>query len=405
MNKSFCTTGGKAIHLGILHQNPAMSELIRYFSLLLFLTILTPGQAQSTEIKLSSPDRQERYVAGLPVLSPVIFPVYTPEMGFTVAAGGLLTFKTKRNNEYLSHSTFPFIAGISTRGSVIAMSDISTFWFDDRLKMDLKLSYRNREDNYWGVGIENGLDVEQGELTTQYDAAGYEISPEILVRIRPKLYAGVMLDLVQFKATNIAPLMLEDPYVLGFGMEVFSSGLGLTAQFDTRESVVNPQSGVLLKASVMQYDDFLGSDFEFRQFSFDYRQYLNVIRNGSTLAWRYHINLQDGNVPWNMMSTVGGFLDMRGYYTGQFRDRSKMSLIIEYRHKFFGYDAMEPTRHGVTFWLGAATVFPNPQSIKQSLINMGFGYRFEIQPGSNVRIDLGFGTESVGIYMGFHEAF
>jgi len=33
------------------------------------------------------------------------------------------------------------------------------------------------------------------------------------------------------------------------------------------------------------------------------------------------------------------------------------------------------------------------------------GYRFEIQPRSNVRVDFGFGERSSGVYFNFTEAF
>jgi hypothetical protein len=36
---------------------------------------------------------------------------------------------------------------------------------------------------------------------------------------------------------------------------------------------------------------------------------------------------------------------------------------------------------------------------------VGLGYRFELQPRSNVRIDIGFGRNSSGIYFNFTEAF
>ena len=39
------------------------------------------------------------------------------------------------------------------------------------------------------------------------------------------------------------------------------------------------------------------------------------------------------------------------------------------------------------------------------LPNGGFGYRLELQPRSNVRVDFGFGRNSRGIYFNFTEAF
>ena len=82
-----------------------------------------------------------------------------------------------------------------------------------------------------------------------------------------------------------------------------------------------------------------------------------------------------------------------------------MFVLLEYRHRFNKIASMELSRHGMAFWIGGATVFSSSQSIKNPQANMGIGYRFELQPRMNLRIDIGFGTESAGLYLGFNEAF
>ena len=105
------------------------------------------------------------------------------------------------------------------------------------------------------------------------------------------------------------------------------------------------------------------------------------------------------------MSTIGSPNDLRGYYPGQFRDRSVSFLIIEYRHKFFDRGSIELSRHGMVFWIGGGTVFSAISEIKKFLPGMGLGYRYELQPGMNLRIDIGFGPQTMGVYLGFNEAF
>jgi hypothetical protein len=80
-------------------------------------------------------------------------------------------------------------------------------------------------------------------------------------------------------------------------------------------------------------------------------------------------------------------------------------LLVEYRHTFFTRSSNEPSRHGIVFWIGGGTVYSAPQEIKKIVPNTGIGYRYELQPRMNLRIDLGFGTESMGVYLGFNEAF
>jgi hypothetical protein len=39
------------------------------------------------------------------------------------------------------------------------------------------------------------------------------------------------------------------------------------------------------------------------------------------------------------------------------------------------------------------------------LPDFGLGYRFEVQPRMNLRIDFGFGPDAFGVYFDFTEAF
>ncbi len=369
----------------------------------LVVGILPAQDNQNTVFRKSS--RSEKFESGYPILSPFVAPVYTPEMGFMVAGGGLLSFKTKRNNPYLSHSAVPLTMGLGVKGSFLVSTKIVSFWFDDALRFDLDLTFRDRDEHYWGVGIDKGFDVEQGEQNTRYHARAYHISPSIYVRVYRNFYAGILADFRQLSAGDIAPLMMEDEYILNYGTRIFSGGAGLEIHYDSRDYSYNPHQGILFSLSGLQYSPSLGSDNRFSIYTLDYRQYLGIVRDGSVLAWQYKIRIGEGQIPWTEMSTVGGYYDLRGYYRGQFRDESMMFLLLEYRHKFLRPGTAEFSRHGAVFWIAGSTVFNSAQSIKQPLMNVGIGYRFELQPGMNLRLDAGFGIESSGFYLGINEAF
>ena len=66
----------------------------------------------------------------------------------------------------------------------------------------------------------------------------------------------------------------------------------------------------------------------------------------------------------------------------------------------------EYSRSGVVAW--AATGFLGDAGYRHSdvLPNAGVGYRFEVQPRMNARLDFGFGAQgSQGFYISFLEAF
>lgn len=52
-------------------------------------------------------------------------------------------------------------------------------------------------------------------------------------------------------------------------------------------------------------------------------------------------------------------------------------------------------RHGYVLWLGAGALGRNIDDMGHHPIlpNAGVGYRFEVKPAMNIRLDLGFGRE------------
>ncbi|MBA7589263.1 hypothetical protein ES708_31344 [subsurface metagenome] len=332
-------------------------------------------------------------------------PAYTPEMGFIVAGGGLLTFKTKRNNPYLYHSTLPLTLGIGTKGAFFTTAFLTSYWLDNRVRFYLDTWYRNMDDHYWGIGMDKGFDVEKGSQTTAYHHEGFKISSALLFKVVPNFYAGIKADFNNTKASDISELMLEDPHILEFGTNIFNSGLGFSLDYDSRDFPPNASEGLLLRLEGLFYNKTIGSDNDYQIFEFDYRQYLSIIREGSVLAWQLKTRLGFQNVPWTDMSKLGSMNDLRGYYWGQFRDNSMLFILMEYRHSFFDGGSMTFSRHGIVYWIGAGTVYDSTKDFNNGILNTGIGYRYELQPRMNLRIDVGFATESMGVYLSFTEAF
>ena len=395
--------GNKKITLIHMSGNRKMKYRPVLLSLLFTGIVLSAQESEVDHFK--SEKKNQRFEAGVPIVSPFIMPAYTPEMKFIIAGGGLMTFKTKRNNPYLLHSTLPITFGISTNASLFATAFLTTYWRDDKIRFYLDLWYKNMSDNYWGIGIDNGLNVEKDEETTQYHHNGYRVSPTLLFRVANQFYAGLKANINHTVASDISSLMTEDQHIGLFGTDIFNLGTGITLNYDTRDFPPNPSSGLVVKIEGLFFSKSLGSDNSYKIIEFDYRQYLQVIRNGSVLAWQIKARIGLEQVPWTDMSTLGGLYDLRGYYRGQFRDRSMSFILLEYRHAFFRRGSIELSRHGMVFWIGGGTVYSTPQEIKKLLPGMGLGYRYELQPRMNLRIDIGFGTQTMGVYLGFNEAF
>ncbi len=93
---------------------------------------------------------------------------------------------------------------------------------------------------------------------------------------------------------------------------------------------------------------------------------------------------------------------MRGYFEGRFRDKDLLAVQLEYRFPIFW-------RIGGAVFAGAGTVAPDVArfSVGQVKPGLGLGLRFmyDLVERMNVRVDVGFGKNSSGIYMTANEAF
>jgi hypothetical protein len=79
-------------------------------------------------------------------------------------------------------------------------------------------------------------------------------------------------------------------------------------------------------------------------------------------------------------------------------------FIGEYRHQFAKSDG-KLSKSGFVVWVGGGTLGETVAEFDKWLPNGGFGYRFEVQPRMNLRLDVGFGKEARGFYFNFNEAF
>ena len=84
-------------------------------------------------------------------------------------------------------------------------------------------------------------------------------------------------------------------------------------------------------------------------------------------------------------------------------------ILLEYRHMFQrkrpNKKGSTDSRSGFVIWTGQGTISPEFSRNLDWIGNVGLGYRFEVQPRMNLRIDYGIGEDSKSIYFSFNEAF
>jgi len=337
-------------------------------------------------------------------VTPIFAPAYNPEMQFLVAGGVLLSWKAGVNPLRIQRSTLSSTISFSSTGAINVSNTLTSFWLANRLRITADLSYKDMPDNYWGVGYTAGLEPTSGDSSTQYQREWFKFNPRAVWGVSGHLYVGGMLEWNHTIATAVNPFMAQDSAYLAGGNDINNVGLGLAIQYDSRDMAVNAYNGLYVAFNVTGYGHYVGGERSYQIYLLDYRQYRTLGRPGRTLAWVVKAKVGAHDVPWPELPLFGTSADIRGYVEGRFRDRSVLLGVVEYRYMFQRGNG-QLSRHGFVVWTGGGSLGQDLRSLEGFLPNAGVGYRFELQPRSNVRMDAGFGKRSWGVYFNFTEAF
>lgn len=353
--------------------------------------------------------RLDKIAKGKPMFTPFAGAGVAPELGFSVALGGVFSFKTNRHDSIIQRSSNTLSISYSTKNAFVFFNRVTSYWAEDKVRFNADMWLKNMPDNYWGVGYDAGRNTPKSDSTTSYNRLWWQINPQIFYRFSENFYAGLNIDLNQTVSSDENPKMKSDPDFIKYGNDNFNSGMGLAILYDSRDVPVNAWKGWHLLFTVTFYGDYLGSDNAYQVYDLDYRHYVNMFnRVGSTLALQIRYRSSRADVPWGELSQLGTPFDFRGYIWGRYRDNDMQYNIVEYRYQFKGrnpFNEHKLSRHGVVGWAGIGSIGKDITGFENWLPNYGFGYRFEVHPRMNLRLDIGFGNDSNGIYVNFNEAF
>lgn len=339
------------------------------------------------------------------LITPFVGPGYTPELGFSIAGGALLSFKTNHSDMVSPRSSIPINFGWSTKGAIFGSAIISTYWMEDKLRINTNIWFKNMPDNYFGIGYDNGKNIPKSDTTTYYKRLWIQFNPQAFWQFRKGYFVGGALDFNYTKGRNASEIVMEDPNYSKYNNKPFNAGIGLHAMIDTRDIPVNAWKGWYVLGQAMFYGSFLGGQNEYQVYTVDARHYMQVHKPGQTLALQIKGRFAENNVPYGEMSQLGTPFDLRGYLWGQYRDKSMLFGIAEYRHSFYKKDGSRSI-HGLVGWIAGGSVAPKISGMKDWLPNGGIGYRLEVQPRMTLRLDFGLGLDgSKGFYFNFNEAF
>jgi hypothetical protein len=380
----------------------------------IFTANLFSQPADSTHQKKNFLQRMDsinnwKIARGRSTLTPFAAPSYTPETSVMLTVGGLYTFKISPEDKLLSRSTIPFSFGYSTNGSLLVSIRANIYGLSDKLRITGEYWNKNMPDNYWGVGYEKGRYTPESDTTTAYHRNWKQLKFKIAYMVMPNFYVGINYDNNSTVSSEVNQVMAVDSNYLLHGSEVYNSGFGLVARYDSRDFPENAYKGMLMELAGTAYGKHRSENSIFQVYELDYRQYAQIMKKGRTIAWQVKARTSFQDVPWTELSMVGTPFDLRGYTWGRYRDYSSVFMITEYRH-MFGRNSSNSRGDmygpfGFVVWAGTGSVAEKMDGFTNWLPNAGVGLRFEVVKRMNLRIDYGIGENSKGFYFSFNEAF
>lgn len=328
-------------------------------------------------------------------------PSYTPDFGLLVGGSALMTFRMNPSDTTQRRSVVPMAIALMFKGGLNLMTKPQLFFKGDHFRIFGTFSYKNTLENFYGIGYMTNKDYERGKETSEYRYSGIQLNPWFLFRLgKSDFFAGPQIDFNYDKITKPAPGLVEQPsYIAAGGTEQGysnqSSGLGFLLTYDTRDIPANAYKGIYLDFRGMMYNKAFGGDNNFYRLEIDYRQYKSL-GHRRVLAWTAQTKNVFGNVPLTKYVLSGTPFDLRGYYMGQYRDKSSHVVMVEYR-QMINTDKSTWMKKmlshvGYVAWSGCGFMGPTPGKIEGVLPNLGVGIRIEVQPRMNVRLDFGRNT-------------
>lgn len=338
-------------------------------------------------------------------------PSYTPEASFGVGGAVLASFRMNKQDTISQRSFLPAGLNLSINGTIVVAGAGTFFFNENRFRIYMNYGYRNEPSHYYGKGFEKAENLERGDSTTRFHRSYFQLYPRFVWEVRPHFYLGGLFDLNYTKVSDVNPVMEEDPYFQQFKRKYFNVGIGGLIQYDTRDDVATPTRGMLLGANFKLFGKYWGGAYNYEIIELEYRQFKNVFRPRSTLAWIAKSQIGLGDIPFTELPTFGSPFDLRGYYMGKYRDKSMAYGIVEYRH-MFGSPAKYKSGNfwakcGFVAWVGTGPIGETPFDWNKWKLNFGAGLRFQMQPGKNFRLDVGKepGQPGMQVYMNMTEAF
>lgn len=333
------------------------------------------------------------------------FPVasMSPETGLEYGVAALYSFYLDKLDSVTRVSTINIMATHTTHNQSKAKIVADIWSKENKYHYSTELRYWDFPYGFYGIGATtNKADKEYiNEKRARLAIAADK-------RIAPDYYVGVQTGFEYFKneGTMAGGIYSSRPYYGKTGGKRIYFGLRQT--YDTRDKVTYTQNGLYGNLQINYTPDFFAAEqFKGWNMSFDGR-YFHSLNDKLILAFNgEYQGIYGQNVPFYLLSQLGGETIMRGYYQGRYRDKHMAAVQAEIKYRFV-------PRFALVGFGGGGTVFGEEPFDRHNIMpnyGMGIRYFFDLNKDLSLRIDYGFGNKRPGekrmsgFYFSMNEAF
>ena len=366
-------------------------------ALILFLTATIYGQMlEDSTIAVMKRQLVKTHKTRVSVF-PYVF--YTPETEIALGVGGIITFYTSKY--YLLRPSQVTVSGYYSTRKQYKVTLWPKFYFArNDIFLSANFNFGGYVDKFWGIG-NNTPDIDNEDYDA--NAFGMEISfefPPFWIK-RFKHKTGIIYDYNNYSITNKrSNPFLQDDEIVGSDGGI-SSGIGLGMIWDSRDNIFYPSKGAYIKLKALFYMKTFASDYDFNWYVADIRKYIGL-KNQQIIAFQFYGSFVSDGTPFYELPLLGGGQIMRGYFLGRYRDRLYVAGQTEYRRHLW-------RRFGIVAFAGIGDVSERFRDFKirelKSSIGFGLRFLFNKEENVNIRMDIGFGRDTNGVYFGVEEAF
>lgn len=321
-------------------------------------------------------------------------PQSNPALGTGLTVIGMALYNPNESDRPWVTGVAAMKAGDSTAFGIVQQANL----LQNNLRLLAVAGRADLDLKFYGVGSAAG----SRDVYLPMEQQGTGGLLQALYHVGNRWFLGLRYQNMRIKSTlDLSQLPVIGSVIKPIELEHRTASLGPAVEFDTRDDSFYPTTGTYAKGNLNFSSPTVGSDVSFRQLQLSWNRYWQYATN-TVFAARVSGCAVGGDVPFTSLCMFGSSNDLRGYATGQYRDRAMLAAQAEMRWKF-------AHRWGAVAFGGVGGVAPKFSELldEKVLASAGVGLRWQASKDYkvNVSLDAAFTKDDRTVYLYVGESF